>query len=138
MRRHRLISSFAIALGLGLLGMPVLEADDAAGQGEAPAGISVTVAVAPMDAARTQFRCTATIADLRDGSVLMAPSIQLLAGREGSARSAPGAGVGILFQVRVAEGGTEASYAVEHSRNGTVVAKQSGSISLTPAAAPRD
>lgn len=137
MRRFRLHRFFAIAVGVALLGLAVVRAGEAGEHKQEPGGISVTVSVAPMDAARTQFRCIATIADLRDGSVLMAPSIQLLAGGEGTARSSPGAGVDVLFKVRVAGGGTEASYSVELSRDGTVVAKQSGSISLTPAAAPR-
>lgn len=93
------------------------------------------VTLKPMDADRTQFQCTASVLDLDDGSVLMSPRLQLLAGREGIASGSPRSGIKVLFSIRVDEGGTRASYSVEHSRDGMVLAKQSGSISLVPGTA---
>ena len=132
MRRFRFDRFLTVAAGVVLVGLAALQAGETGGQKRQPGGISVQVAVVPMDAARTQFRCSATIVDLGDGSVLMAPSIQLLAGREGMAQGSPEAGVEVRFKARVAEGGTEASYSVEHSREGSSLRSRAGRSSLNP------
>ena len=121
-----------LALAVVLTPLSLPRSGNAAGEVRRTAGISVDVTVKPMDVARTQFQCTASIVDLGDGSVLMAPRLQLLAGREGIATGSPRTGIQVLFSIRVEEGGTRASYSVEHSRDGMVLAKQSGSISLAP------
>ena len=130
MRRYHFARSipFAIALVLTSLSLP----QHGSAENRSAAGISVDVTVKPVDAARTQFMCTARIVDLASGSVLMAPRVQVLAGREGIAKSSPQEGVDVLFTVRVGDAGTEASYSVEHSRDGVMIAKQSGSIALDP------
>lgn len=135
MRGRHFARSIRIVIALVLTSLSLPRIGNAAGEERQPAGISVNVAVIPMDAARSQFQCTASIVDLGDGSVLMAPRLQLLAGREGMATSSPRTGIQVLFSIRVEEGGTRASYSVEHSRDGMVLAKQSGSISLAPGTA---
>ena len=132
MRDRHFARSILLALALVLTTLSLPQAGNAAGEVRRAAGISVDVTVKPVDAARTQFMCSARIVDLASGSVLMAPRLQVLAGREGNAKSSPQAGVDVLFSVRVGDAGTEASYSVEHSRDGVMTAKQSGSITLDP------
>jgi hypothetical protein len=107
--------------------------------GDAPpasaSGISVSIDVVRTDAAKGTFLCTAQVSDLLSGEILAAPTIAFTAESGAKARSGSQPDVKkpaseVVLEVSVSKAGDSASYAVSYTREGVLVARQKGSLTL--------
>ena len=102
----------------------------------APAsGLSVSVDVVRTDAAKGTFLCTAEITDLQTGEVISAPKIAFTSASSATTKSGiqsngkkPASEV--VMEVSASKAGDRAAYTVSYTREGVLVARQKGSLSL--------
>ena len=129
---------FALVLVAALITAGTLFGSRTSSADSAPSsqGISVEFSVEPMDAARTQFICRAQVAELSSGAILSTINLHVIPPRNMTGRITRESGEKVVFTASVGQGGTSASYIVEYLKGEVLVAKQQGTISLSPVARP--
>ena len=129
--RYLLLALSSLALvGVCAPGAPAPSPATAETLAHADYGLEVTLAPSPSAPGSVEYKVVVT--DLVSGKTVAAPRATTRLGVDAQVASSTTDGSSVRGTMKVSEDGTTAAYAVSVTRNGALVAKHAGTVSLNP------